>query len=228
METNKQWKRVPFDIELAKKIQSGEIEGRIVTQGNEPVRIVCFDKKSTNKRETYQVVALVEINGRECLIICGENGLCWDCEDDCNRSLYIELPEETQKQEFKIGDLVKINIQKSSYDKDFIKEFDGKIYTVTGVNARGVCVDGMIREPQFFLNHEVELYKQAPKHEFKPFDKVLVKIYEGDRCDERWVCDIFSHIEGKYVVLISGAYENLEMIPYEGNEHLVGTTNNPE
>ena len=33
----KTYKRVPFDIELAKKIQSGEVEGRIITKNNLPV-----------------------------------------------------------------------------------------------------------------------------------------------------------------------------------------------
>lgn len=49
--------KVPFDVELAKRIQSGECEGRIVTRDGENVRILCFDRKGTE----LPIVALVEI-----------------------------------------------------------------------------------------------------------------------------------------------------------------------
>lgn len=60
------------------------------------------------------------------------------------------------------------------------------------------------------------------KHQFKPFDKVLVR----DLDTHEWVCNFFSHIdeEGYYVCV--GSWW-LQCIPYEGNEHLVGTTNKP-
>ena len=37
-----------------------------------------------------------------------------------------------------------------------------------------------------------------PKHEFKPFDKVLVR----DRRDEPWKCDFYSHKQGKLFICI--------------------------
>lgn len=60
------------------------------------------------------------------------------------------------------------------------------------------------------------------QHQFKPFDKVLVR----DLDTHEWVCNFFSHIdeEGYYVCV--GSWW-LQCIPYEGNEHLVGTTNKP-
>lgn len=65
---------------------------------------------------------------------------------------------------------------------------------------------------------------KAPKKEyqFKPFDKVLVRDY-GDQC---WSCNFFSHIKGSNFCCINGTW--VQCIPYEGNEHLVGTTENPE
>lgn len=33
---------VPFDIEKAKAIQNGELEGKIITHDGRSVRIVCF------------------------------------------------------------------------------------------------------------------------------------------------------------------------------------------
>lgn len=64
---------------------------------------------------------------------------------------------------------------------------------------------------------------QEAKHQFKPFDKVLVRV--NDKCD--WVCNIFSHMDSdnEYVCL----YMRWPLcIPYEGNEHFLGTTNKPE
>lgn len=62
--------------------------------------------------------------------------------------------------------------------------------------------------------------------ELKPFDKVLVR----DKNTKVWVIDIFE----KYEDSISGfCYKCMtslwkQCIPYEGNEHLVGTTDDPE
>ena len=60
-----------------------------------------------------------------------------------------------------------------------------------------------------------------PKCSFKPFDKVLVRDDEEDV----WKADYFSHYEeddkiAPYVCV--GSYYKL-CIPYEGNEHLLGT-----
>ncbi len=66
----------------------------------------------------------------------------------------------------------------------------------------------------------------GPKCPFKPFDKVLVR----DDEDEVWKADYFSHYEwddkiAPYVCV--GSYFR-QCIPYEGNQHLLGTTNNPK
>ena len=65
--------------------------------------------------------------------------------------------------------------------------------------------------------------EQETKHQFKPFDRVLVR----DRNDREWGCDFFSHIaeDNRYICIYSWWKQ---CIPYEGNEHLLGTTNNPE
>lgn len=61
------------------------------------------------------------------------------------------------------------------------------------------------------------------KHQFKPFDKVLVRDYN----DNEWVCDIFSHIdELDFYYCVGTRWE--QCIHYEGNEHLLGTTKKPE
>lgn len=64
---------------------------------------------------------------------------------------------------------------------------------------------------------------QETKSQFKPFDKVLVR----DSDDGVWKCDFFSHMDQDgFYICVSTFWE--QCIPYEGNEHLFGTTNNPE
>lgn len=60
---------------------------------------------------------------------------------------------------------------------------------------------------------------QKQETELKPFDKVLVR----NNDDDEWVCDIFSHIdEYDFYYCVGTRWE--QCIPYEGNEHLLGTT----
>lgn len=66
---------------------------------------------------------------------------------------------------------------------------------------------------------------EKPKCEFKTFDKVLGR----NEKDDVWEADLFSHYreESQYpfrCIVFSRKY----CIPYEGNEHLLGTRNNPE
>lgn len=69
-----------------------------------------------------------------------------------------------------------------------------------------------------------ETLKKKQKSQFKPFEKVLVRDSES----EKWECTFYSHFDfkGRYNHnTISGMYAMC--IPFEGNEHLVGTTKNP-
>lgn len=53
--TRTKFKKIPFDIELAKKITNGEVKGRIVTRDGHQARIICSDKEGY-----YSIVALVK------------------------------------------------------------------------------------------------------------------------------------------------------------------------
>ena len=62
------------------------------------------------------------------------------------------------------------------------------------------------------------------EYQFKPFDKVLVR----DDYRDEWRASFFSHIrEGLSRYVTTGLVWKF-CIPYEGNEHLLGTTNNVE
>ncbi len=61
------------------------------------------------------------------------------------------------------------------------------------------------------------------EYKFEPFQKVLVRI--GDT----WHGDFFSHMDEEGYTLIGGGVLNSEnLLPYEGNEHLLGTTDSPK
>ena len=65
-----------------------------------------------------------------------------------------------------------------------------------------------------------------PVNTLKPFDKVLVR----DGIDEKWTISLFSYYDEGHqnfpYVCISGRY--VRCIPYEGNEHLLGTPKSPK
>lgn len=77
-------------------------------------------------------------------------------------------------------------------------------------------------------NRDWSTFKLPKKCEFKPFDRVLVRDCE----DDIWKCGFFSHYQHNncydteyYYYTTDTGYKRC--IPYEGNEHLLGTTNNP-
>lgn len=70
---------------------------------------------------------------------------------------------------------------------------------------------------------ELFLPEKLNKYGIKPFDRVLVR----DSVDCKWRCSIFFHMDEDktYPYECCNKYWNF-CIPYEGNEHLLGTTNN--
>jgi hypothetical protein len=141
-------KIIPFDLETAKKIQAGEIEGRIVTDTNHNVRILCLDAISV-----LPVIVLIKLNSGE----------------------------------------------------ESLREFD-----IAGYSIR--------TNSQLFI----ELQEESPKHEFKPFEKVLVRKNDDDV--QYWQPKTYSffHPAFKEHVMTDGMMY-AEVLPYEGNENLVGT-----
>lgn len=60
------------------------------------------------------------------------------------------------------------------------------------------------------------------EYQFKPFEKVLVR----DSYEDKWRASFFSHIREGYAKYVTTGLVWKFCIPYEGNEHLLGTTNN--
>ena len=62
-----------------------------------------------------------------------------------------------------------------------------------------------------------------PKVELKPFDKVLVR----DNKDQKWKASFFGYKDENHFMRENGCAW-FHCIPYEGNEHLLGTTKDVE
>ena len=62
---------------------------------------------------------------------------------------------------------------------------------------------------------------------FKAFEKVIIK----SRIDECWSCDLYSHLDkdtGMHETINRAGLKDNDILPYEGNEHLVGRVDEPD
>ena len=156
---------------------------------------------------------------------------------------------EIEKPEFKDGDIV-VAEEDNYYDKViFIATIKDDIVSKALINARYEDYGVYYNEYRFGHNRSLRLATDSEKQqlfealakenkawdaekkqivdlkpnidELKPFDKVLVR----DSKSSKWRANLFSHKnvnEPYYCVYASWNY----CIPYEGNEHLLGTTKN--
>lgn len=79
---------------------------------------------------------------------------------------------------------------------------------------------------QIFLHDVLSIEEYKVEHRFKPYDKVLVR----DHKSQRWRPTLYSYYYSEFAfhhVTAAGLIYKY-CIPYEGNEHLVGTTNSPD
>lgn len=67
-----------------------------------------------------------------------------------------------------------------------------------------------------------KLMTKKPKPQLKPFDKVLVR----DSDDGVWKGDFFFYIDVDGYYCLRSCWK--QCIHYDGNEHLLGTTNKPD
>lgn len=88
--TRTTFKKIPFDIELAKKITNKEVKGRIMTEDNLPARIVCFDYNFGGKKDN--IVAIIEHTGYEGVLTCFADGLYHNEFFNKKCALHLEVP----------------------------------------------------------------------------------------------------------------------------------------
>lgn len=236
--------KVSFDLELAKKITNGEVDGRIVTRDGKSVRIICFDKKGDN----LSIIALIEISHEVEDYFSFDIKGNYDTYENNSKDLFIEIPEYMT---FKDGDILTywpnenrwcIFIYKCNdiglmhnyvtYDCDSkgnnILTFGKSSYISTLCKLstepeKQKLIDALkaSKEPKAkeYLKRFFGI-KKKKEYKFKPFDKVL-----GRECEtDKWRADLFSHMneEGDFICI---GYIWEQCIPYnEETAHLLGTT----
>lgn len=128
-------------------------------------------------------------------------------------------------------------------------EVNRSFYTICRLRSGRLLTDFILVEPERFTTEEEKeklfqaikdngyrwnaetktLEKEEKKDKFdittlKPFDKVLMR----DSDTQEWFISLFSHFNGlkmyKYSCINGRGYA--QCVPYEGNQHLLGTTNN--
>ena len=88
---------IPFEVEKAKKIQAGELPGKIVTHDGRNARIVCWDRKTEQK---YKIVSLSDTGKFEYVSYNDETG---KSDSSTENKLVLQVPEWTQHKD---GDIL--------------------------------------------------------------------------------------------------------------------------
>lgn len=238
--------RVPFEVELAKKITEKSVDGKIVTRDGRRARVICWDFSNIQNI----VSAISQEDGVENLSSNFHDGTC-SLSSQCDEDLFLEIPEYMT---FKDGDVIAYDNIKDvffiigskcsmtdenphyyvKYEKGYLTfgaedSFCRLKYSRLAteeekqklIDALKASKDQRAKECLKKLGIEVK-----QKCEFKPFDKVMVRDNGGF-----WICSLFSHIskkQDKYkYITVSGSFENC--IPYnEQTAHLLGTKENYE
>lgn len=243
--------KIPFELELAKAISNGKAEGNIVTCNGRKARVVCWNYKSLSG--TYPILALVE-NGifeEPTLYTIDGRFKSWKSKGEQQKEdLMLEVPEYRM---FKDGDVL-IDGAGMPFIYNGIKDKQWGYGYICGLNYNKLLsINENIDEGRWTYivkRRATETEKQEliealkaskePKAkeylkrffgveqkqacEFKPFDKVLVRLNEGSY----WCADLYSYrdkMSGKHVCV--GSAWNF-CLPFEGNEHLLGTNKNLE
>lgn len=82
------FKKVPFNLELAKKITNKDVKGRIVTRDGLQARIICFDFKHCGSKNN--IIALIDCGDYELASKYDSNGKVKVMQDEYD--LHIEVP----------------------------------------------------------------------------------------------------------------------------------------
>lgn len=140
-----------------------------------------------------------------------------------NKKVYVgKFSKEIQDHAFKLGFGWGTNKEKlaQNLEKPFLY-FSKETCVITYADSVELFNDNKYGYEELTPEQILSIPIPEPKkHEFKPFDRVLVR----DRDTHLWKCDFYSY-------KIKDAYSctgNLwfQCIPFEGNEHLVGTSDN--
>jgi len=121
-------KIIPFDLETAKKIQAGKIEGKIKTHEGKDVRIICWDNRFYI--DEFQLIGLVTCDsGKEDLCFYTTKGVSFS--NTSEPGLVLEVPDN--KPNFKPFDCVLVRKAGSIWKPRLFDEYvDGEYWAQDG------------------------------------------------------------------------------------------------
>lgn len=242
---------IPFDLEMAKKIQNGEVEGIIIdsykneyeivkwdAKGDYPLVGVFFDEQlNTSHARSFTTTGLYDMKKETGLNLCLE--LPWYLTYEEGQYVTIETKEYTYVLIYKsymkgTTNPVHYHVFFNTIDKDL--RFNSYCDDGFGVEvirpstlSEITLMHELLKENGYTWNPETKRVEDVekekePEHEFKLMDLCLAK-FSDVGC---WNIVQFGYINNETKSMVSvGGLTWTEWIPYEGNEHLLGTTNNP-
>ena len=241
---------IPFDLELAKKIQSGEVEGKIVNEegleyeiikddaeGDFPLIASFFNEKSNiTEVDTFTAQGIYNMEKKSCLDLRLEvpEYLTWKEGD------YLTLKSRDNVYILVYKSYVKGNMNPILHhvlfdvtdDKLFFDLYCSDGFYITSIQPStpfeiAKLTDALLKEGKAWNPEakQIEDVKKEskPRHVFKPLDLCLAKFSDM----ELWTLVQFGYELNGSMVGVGGLTWN-KWIPYEGNEHLLGTTKKPE
>lgn len=160
-------------------------------------RNICINSKQWSDKK-HKLRLATEEEKEKLFQVIKDNGYKWNP--------YTKTLEKLIQPKFKVGDKVR---HRGNY---------GVVFTITSIEEDSyVC--GAARAFWFDDQDDYELVpNKFDITTLKPFDKVLVR----DSDKDMWTATLFSHLRGMTFYIVGGWYN--QCIPYEGNQHLLGTT----
>lgn len=245
--------RIPFDVELAKRIQNKECDGRIFDDYYKcSVRIVDFNFQSNKGK--FNIAISERGKGKEVYSVFNDEGIIYlDREDKLDKKpvFMLEIPEYIT---FKDGDILYVRLKRDGWYV-FIYSDKGKskthFYTAIDdeetlwIENNRITSDDDIYELRLATESEkqklIEALKESDKQEAKEYLKRFFGINEKQeykfnpkdwilcrRGKHEWTLCQFSHINKKteQFVSVNGLCWDIA-IPYnEQTARLLGTTDN--
>ena len=206
-----------------------------------------FNGCYSNSRDGYEDVSNAETAKFDKL----DNNITYGYVREIERKLGGILNLETleiEKPEFKDGDILSIQEDEEHYHAILIFKGGTDVYVYFDYFHRVLTYGTKIDENEKSISHlatdeeKQQLFSALkkenkawdadkkmfvdlkPKAELKPFDKVLVR----DNEDDIWEVSLFGYKDGELYYRCDNGITWIQCIPYDGNEHLLGTTNNVE
>lgn len=241
---------IPFDLEMAKKIQSGEVEGEIVNEEGLEYEIIKYDaegdfpliasffneKSNITEVDMFTAQGIYNMEKKSCLDLRLEvpEYLTWKEGDyftisSGNTKLIFIFKLHKHGNTFPIWYHAMLNVKsKCLHINNECRVLEEDSVTPSTPYEIAKLTDALLKEGKAWNpeTKQIEDVKKEskPRHVFKPMDLCLAR-FNGT---EPWCLVQFGYVNNINVMISVGGLAWKTWIPYKGNEHLLGTTNEPE